>query len=177
MKAKLVKESLNLNLLKSKSHDEVLDKLKRSGKSIDEILVDSAKKGFLQGVKYALDNGADVHVENDKALREAVYDGNYDLVKLLLDHGADVHVRNNEPLIHAVDLSFVKIAKLLLDYGADIHINNDQPLNDAISYANFSMIKLLLDRGANVWNIEKDNLKRIKDNNHYKIERLLNLYM
>ena len=63
MKAKLVKESINI--LKSKSQDEVLDSLKKSKKPINEILFDSSRKGFLFGVKYALNNGANINAHNN----------------------------------------------------------------------------------------------------------------
>ena len=140
MKAKLVKESINL--LKSKSKDEVLDKLKKSNKHPNEILSNSAKNGFLPGVKYALDNGANVHAYSDNALIWASK-GHYDIVKLLLDHGADVHAVNNYALRYAAENGYYDIVKLLLDNGADVHAENNHALKWASKFGHYDVVELL----------------------------------
>jgi len=42
-----------------------------------------------------LDNGADIHCENDMALIHAVFNGNTDTVELLLNHVANIHCEND----------------------------------------------------------------------------------
>ena len=114
MKAKLVKESINL--LKAKPKDEVLNNLKKSKKTMNQILIKSANRGFKQGVKYALDNGADVSSWNDYALRLASGGGYYDIVKLLLDNGANVHASNGQAINWARYNEYTDVVELLKSY-------------------------------------------------------------
>lgn len=46
----------------------------------------------IEYVKYLLDNGWNVHHDDDRALRCAAYDGNYEMTKFLLDRGANPKV-------------------------------------------------------------------------------------
>ena len=50
-------------------------------------------------MKLLLDYGADVHADNDLALRWATKDGHLDVVKLLLDSGADIHAIGDDRLV------------------------------------------------------------------------------
>ena len=141
MKAKLVKESLNI--LKAKSQDEILDSLKKSSKNPNDILIKSVDKGFLFGVKYALENGANVHTIDDYALRWASQNGHYDIVKLLLDYGADIHTDNDEALRWAAYEGHYDVIKLLLENGADIHAQNDAALRHAEYNGHTDVVELL----------------------------------
>ena len=101
MKAKLVRESINI--LKSKSKDEILDKLKKSDKHPNEILANSAEEGFLLGVKYALDIGASPHARSDSALRDAAIYNYINIAKLILSKSTEI---NNE---HKIALYWAKV--------------------------------------------------------------------
>jgi hypothetical protein len=59
-----------------------------------------------------------VHHDDDFLLRQATSQGNRDLVRHLLDHGADVHVKNDAAMRNAVTFQTPKIAFLLLEYSA-----------------------------------------------------------
>ena len=54
-------------------------------------LCEAANNGDLEGVRKALDRGADVHALNDYALRLAAEYGHLEVVELLLDRGADIY--------------------------------------------------------------------------------------
>jgi len=56
----------------------------------DYILLEAISLGYLDMVKYALENGADIHFDNDEPLREAVKTGNLEIVKYLVEKGADI---------------------------------------------------------------------------------------
>ena len=49
----------------------------------------AARKGHKDVVELLLKNGADIHAENDYALRMAAWNGHKDIVELLLENGAD----------------------------------------------------------------------------------------
>ena len=49
-------------------------------------------------------NGANIHAENDEALRYAASQGHVEAVELLLENGANIHTYNNYALRRAVEL-------------------------------------------------------------------------
>src|SRR3990172_8474336 len=93
--------------------------------SLDMQLIRAAEKGYLSLVKEVLDRGADIHAENDQALRWAAEKGYLDVVKLLLDRGADIHAENDYALRLAAEYGQLDVVKLLLDRGANIHAGDD----------------------------------------------------
>ncbi|MEK0338404.1 MAG: ankyrin repeat domain-containing protein, partial [Nitrosopumilus sp.] len=109
----------------------------------NELLRKSAKHGFLPGVNKALEDGADVHVTNDYALRFASYYGHYDVVALLLDNGADVHNVKDFALRFASEYGHYDIVALLLDNGADVHAQDDDALRWASYYGHDDVVELL----------------------------------
>jgi len=54
--------------------------------SLDEFLRKAAKYGHTEVVKLLLEQGADVHADNDWALVWAADNGHKEVVKLLLEH-------------------------------------------------------------------------------------------
>jgi len=56
---------------------------------------------------------ADIHADNDKALRAAAYMGNLELVKCLINHGADIHACNGYTLMLAADRGHYKIVEYI----------------------------------------------------------------
>ena len=60
--------------------------------SLDKQLIEASSRGYLSLVKELLDRGADIHAENDYALRLAAEYGRLDVVKLLLDRGANIKI-------------------------------------------------------------------------------------
>lgn len=73
--------------------------------------------------KILLDAGADVHSDNDYALRFASGNGQTEVVKMLLKAGADIHAEKDYALRFASRNRYNDVVKLLLDAGADIHKN------------------------------------------------------
>jgi hypothetical protein len=71
-------------------------------------------------VKMLVDAGADVHANDDFALRYAAENGLTAIVKVLLDAGADVHACNNYALCWAAaEKGHTEIVKMLIDAGAE----------------------------------------------------------
>lgn len=64
-------------------------------------LLTGVRFGLLPELKYLVENGADIHVENDEALRYAAKNGHLAIVKYLIEHGADVHSNNDQALRYA----------------------------------------------------------------------------
>ena len=55
---------------------------------VNETLVTGAEKGRLDHVMIAITNGADIHVSNDLAVREASKNGHTNVVEYLISQGA-----------------------------------------------------------------------------------------
>ena len=164
MKAKFVNESINI--LRPKSDDEILDNLKNL--SADDLLIKSSEIGFIKGVKLAIKNRADVHTNNDYALRWASDQGHTEVIKVLLDAGANVHVNNDYALSRASEYGNTEIVKVLLDVGADVHADNDGALRWASYNGHIEVVKILLNAGADVTSkilfsiLERNNIDMMK---------------
>ena len=91
-------------------------------------LLYGAKRGYNEIVKAALKNGADIHANNDNALRWAALYGHTETVKLLLDRWADIHAFDDAALRLASYYGNTETVKVLLDRGANIHGRNDEAL-------------------------------------------------
>jgi len=137
MRAKKIYESI----LKGKSKDEIEKGLEKLNP--DQLLIKSAELGLLYGVENALNSGADIHDDNNLALRYAVSNSHLDVVKLLLDRGADIHDDDDWALRHAAYNGHLEVVKLLLDRGADIHAYNDDALRQATREAHLDVVDYL----------------------------------
>ena len=68
--------------------------------------------------------GADIHFDDDSALRWASKHGYLKIVRLLLCHGANVHAVDEYTLQWAVENSHFGVVKLLIQHGADVRVND-----------------------------------------------------
>jgi len=139
-------------------------KLKYIGKVIDNI-------------QMLIDEGADVHVDNDYALQWASLDGHLKIVKVLLENDADVHANEDCALRTASIKGHLEVVKLLLENGADIHVWNDYALRWTSRYVHYKIVKLLLENGADVHADDDYALRRASENGHTEVVELLKSYM
>lgn len=84
----------------------------------NHLLLRGAERNHISVVCFALDSGADVHANNDKALRVASKMGYIDIVTRLIEKGADVCAKGGKALYSAVRYGHVSIVRLLLDNNA-----------------------------------------------------------
>jgi ankyrin repeat protein len=139
----------------------------------EDLLWICAQEGKVEFVKYLLDAGADVHANNDLALRLASEYGHTEIVKLLLDAGANVHVNDNRALRVASEKGHTEIVKLLLDAKANVHARGDYALQRASYYGRTEVVKLLLDAGADVHIDDDYALRWASANGHTEVVKLL----
>ena len=109
----------------------------------------------------------------DNALRHETYNKNINIVEILLVSGADVHVNDNYALRSAVRGGHVELAKLLLEYGANVHANNNLALLDAASWGYFDIVKLLLEHGADVHAVDDYALRLAARYGHADVVEIL----
>jgi len=124
-----------------------------------------------ENIEFLVNQGANIHVDNEAALIFAVCENDLKLTKFLIDHGANVNARDGSALSIAVINENLELVELLLECGADVNCGHGYPLNLAITQHNLELIKLLLNRGAdaNCWDglplriaADQDNLELAK---------------
>lgn len=85
------------------------------------LLITAAATGELEAAEALLNQGVNIHVDDDMPLRTAALMGNTDMVKMLVDKGANVQASGNEALLYAAMRQDDASVALLLSKGADIN--------------------------------------------------------
>ena len=94
-----------------------------------EELIKASKNGNLQKIKDLVNQGADIHIRNEEALRWAANNGYLDIVKYLVSQGADIHAKNDEALRYAISNGYQDVVEYLKNYEKPKEIFNLKALN------------------------------------------------
>jgi ankyrin repeat protein len=86
--------------------------------------------------------------ERNACLRQASVCGRLSIVRLLVDNGANIHDDDDAPLRLAVSYNHTAVAEYLINLGADVNVHDSYPLRAAIGHSNHHIVRLLLDKGA-----------------------------
>jgi ankyrin repeat protein len=133
----------------------------------------ASKKGNLEIVRLLLENGADVHVENDDALRLASQEGHLEMVRLLLEKGVNVNAKYGHALRAASAAGHLEIVKLLIENGAKVNAKEDEALREASRSGHFKIVKLLIENGAKVNAFDDVALRVASKKGYLEIAQLL----
>lgn len=117
----------------------------------------------LEVMKYAVNNGADIHIINDICIRycKASKSSNIsdekwiEMIDYLLKNGVSIHAGNDQCLKENAEVGNIKVVKFLIEKGANIHTNSNYPLRTACKKNNKELISYLLDNNANIH--DRDN--------------------
>ncbi len=107
----------------------IIERIIRDKKMTD--LFELIKHGDFEGVKKAIENGADVNARNEigwTPLHLASYWGCTKIAKLLIENKADVNAKDvcgNTPLHLASRYNNLEIVKLLIEKGADVNAKDN----------------------------------------------------
>jgi len=104
----------------------------------------------LEVIKELVNEGVNVHVNNDCALRFASENGHVEIVKFLVSKGANVNACNDYPLQSAANNGHLEIVKFLVSEGANVHSGNYCALRFASENGHLEIVKFLVSVGANV---------------------------
>ena len=124
-------------------------------------------------IKYLLKNGADIHADDDYALRSCVKKGYLKVVKYLIEQGADIHTRNDSSLRFASEYGRLETVKYLVEQGANIHANDDEALINAALSRNLDVVKYLVEQGANIHVNNDEALRRSVEYDHLEVVKYL----
>lgn len=128
-----------------------------SSESISAALRCAVAQGRDEMLQLLIENGADVHGENEQgstALHVAAHEGRIDLLRLLIEKGADVQKISDDwgsALTAAAQAAAFDCAKLLLENGAEVNAEGGKyhsALQAAAVVGDPDMIKLLLEHKA-----------------------------
>ena len=117
--------------------------------------------------------GADVHAEDDLALRRAAGGGYVEMVKILLAAGADVHADRDSALRSAAAAGHVEVVKAVLAAGADVRARNDYALCSAAEGGHVEVVKAVLAAGADVHAVDDYMLRRATEGGHIEMVEIL----
>ena len=96
-----------------------------------------------EAVTLAIQAGADVHANNDDALRWASENGHLSVVEFLVKAGANVHADNDYALRMASESGNLPVVQVLVKAGANVHADNDYALRWASMYGHLPVVKFL----------------------------------
>jgi hypothetical protein len=98
----------------------------------DNALVTCAWVGKLEWVKFLIAAGTNIHIDIEKALRNASYKGHLEVVKELIKAGADVHADKDCALRWAMDAGQQDVVDFLEDYIANEKNTNSRPVRESL---------------------------------------------
>lgn len=108
------------------------------------MLEDAVSLRYLDIVKYALENGADIHDRDDLTLRHALAKGYLNIAKYLIENGAN----SDYVLRVASEKGRLDIVKYLIENGANIHTLNNAPVELAYANGHIDIVDYLVSQGA-----------------------------
>ena len=114
------------------------------------LLVEAVKEGELPIIKYAVKNGANIHISKEIALRYASSKGHLEIVKYLVEQGADIHADDDHSLTWASEEGHFDVVKYLVSRGASIHAANDLAVRAASQNGHEEIVKYLVKHAANI---------------------------
>lgn len=121
--------------------------------AIDRILFDACIRGDMDGVRYAVDKGADVNAlghSGNSPLAQAIEDGSYKFYDLSKEK--EYTKADKQRIVTQGRETAMEIARFLVDHGADVDLfgyDGMQPVLAAYYDSNVDMVRFLLEKGSN----------------------------
>lgn len=135
----------------------------------NNLLIEVCQSGKLEDLIELVNNGVDIHVDNDRALFKATRYGHIDIIEYLFKNGVDLSTNRNRALKIAIVHDHFHIVKWLHSNTVDIHKYNNIALKFAVCHGNFHIVKYLLQNGAEI-NYMWPHLRFIKISCDFYIE-------
>ena len=137
------------------------------------VILGKRERITLKVIKRLVKEGADIHADDESALRRAAYNGHLAVVKYLVSEGADIHAVNDYALQWAAYYGHLDVVKYLVSEGADIHAVNDFALRLAAGKGHLTIVKYLVSKGANIHADNDLALRWAAHNGHLAVVKYL----
>ena len=140
-----------------------------------EALAFASGYGKLSVVQYLIENGINIHYNDDEALRMASMFGYLPIVKYLIEKGANIHVREDNPIEEASSKRHLPVVEYLVEHGADINVSNAIGHAANAARANLQVVKYLVEHGGIILPSTVQNIRKraIKNPEYLKTARYL----
>ncbi|BCS83144.1 ankyrin repeat protein [Cotonvirus japonicus] len=133
----------------------------------------SIEHGNFEMVKYLIDQGVDINVDNGNIIHSALYYGRIETIKYLVEHGADVNINNGSIIKNALYRGHYEIVKHMIKYGADININNNDIIISAVTSRRLDVAKFLVEIGADIQACDNWILKWASEHGRLEVIKFL----
>jgi ankyrin repeat protein len=110
--------------------------------SSDEALQLSALKGHFDIVTYLLPKLLNTNYDN--TLKTAAWNWHLDIVKLLVEQGTDIHAQDDYALKWSASNGHLNVVKYLVEQGSNIYIKNYYPFSASISNGHLSIVNYFI---------------------------------
>lgn len=145
----VIDEYAALKAAVTEGHYHILDMLVKHIKNVDayknELFLLAVTNGFGQITQYLVEIGANVHYQDDFALRFAVKYHDLYFIKILIEHGANIHTHDNWVFKTAVSRTNVDLVKLLVAKGISINCCNNYLLRMSVICNNMELVKYFVE--------------------------------
>ncbi len=108
--------------------------------------LNAVRRNALEEVQKLIDQGADIHANEEEALKAAAVSGFWDLVRLLIETGAEINTNDGIILDFAAIYGNEMAVHYLLAHGAESH----SAFHRAVLFQSFEVVRLLVSRGARI---------------------------
>lgn len=156
---------------------EIIDLLLEKGADIhydeDVALRNSAKNGNLEFVSFLVEKDADICAKKNYALKMSAENGHFDVVKYLVENEASIHADKDHALRWSAINGHYEIVEYLIEMEADIYANNNEALQRSAANGHYSVVYLLIKNGAYIHANNDYALQISVLNNYPKIARFL----
>lgn len=122
----------------------------------------------IKTMRMLLDNGADIHINNDQALKWCLSNGYFEMAKFLLSRGADI-----DAVLIPISTINLAVLKFLTKNGADISAGDEFALMMSAENGRFQVVKFLVENGTDIHAIDDSALKLSARRGHLKIVKFL----
>lgn len=92
----------------------------------DKVVLGPRKPINAEIIRELIEAGANVHANDDEALRWAASNGNVKLVNLLIEAGANIYANNDEALEQAVKYGHIEVVRSLIKAGTSCHVCDNE---------------------------------------------------
>jgi len=119
--------------------------------------------------KHLVECGADIHIDNDRALRWSIENGYIDIFKYLIENRASINNINlSSVLINSLENGHTNMVKFIINnYKINISTLKQSMLRLSIQTGNLDLVKYFIENGANIHydNDSVINISRMYVNN------------
>ena len=122
------------------------------------VILGPRRKIDLQVIEELVKEGANIHADNECALRWATEYDHLDVVKFLVEKGANIHAEDDSALRWAANHGHLDVVKFLVEKGANIHVKNECALRWAAENGYLGVVRYLIRKSADI-STEDDTLE------------------